>query len=291
MSKVWHTLPQQSQLQVDARSVVSLLEPAPDSMRAAQMLTFLNQVAQVQYLSLVRYDEHLTPLGKKITPTLLDGHTHTSLRTESKDNTTQQCFLIYRQRYYRNDQATDIAQKLHAQAHSHPSQVAALHYSRADVPNPAWRDEIYVRSQLTDRLSLFYTSPQGAAYAINMYRHENYGSFSASEIDSLLDGLTLLRQVHINALMYAVHQSESYEQQSGNLQLRYAHKLNQLAPYLSARESEVCVRIALGMSADGIAADLGIAASSVATLRKRAYAKLGQHHIYANRHRLTHLLS
>jgi DNA-binding NarL/FixJ family response regulator len=39
----------------------------------------------------------------------------------------------------------------------------------------------------------------------------------------------------------------------------------------------VCARIACGLSMDGIAADLGIAKSSVLTLRKRAYNKLALH--------------
>ena len=46
---------------------------------------------------------------------------------------------------------------------------------------------------------------------------------------------------------------------------------------LSSRERDVCARIACGLTADGIAADLDIAPSSVLTLRKRAYAKLGIH--------------
>ncbi|MCY1552274.1 Bacterial regulatory protein, luxR family [compost metagenome] len=53
--------------------------------------------------------------------------------------------------------------------------------------------------------------------------------------------------------------------------------LQRTAPQLSPREREVCARIVCGIGADGIATDLGIAASSVATLRKRAYLKLAIH--------------
>ena len=49
------------------------------------------------------------------------------------------------------------------------------------------------------------------------------------------------------------------------------------APRLSLRERQVCARIAVGLTADGIGADLGVAPSTVVTLRKRAYAKLGVH--------------
>lgn len=291
MSKVWHQLAHQDELQVTAKSVISLLEVMQTGLSAAQMLTFLNQVAQVQYLSLVRYDVELASVGKKIAPTLLDGHTYTERVGEPKDTTTQQCFSIYRQRYYRNDQATDIAQKLHGQAHLNPSHIAALHYSRSDVPNAAWRDEIYVRSRLTDRLSLFYTSAAGATYAINMYRHENYGNFSATEIDNLLGGVALIRKLHINALALAPYHSAPKISRTHNELSHYLLKLDQLAPELSNREKEVCIRIAMGMSADGIAVDLGVAPSSVATLRKRAYAKLARRDIYASRYQLTRWLS
>ncbi|WP_395322562.1 response regulator transcription factor [Variovorax sp. UC74_104] len=53
--------------------------------------------------------------------------------------------------------------------------------------------------------------------------------------------------------------------------------LQRTAPLLSPRERAVCARIACGIGIDGIAAELCIAASTVATLRKRAYAKLAIH--------------
>ena len=53
---------------------------------------------------------------------------------------------------------------------------------------------------------------------------------------------------------------------------------------LTDREQDVCARIVAGYSSEAIALDLGLAASSVATYRKRAYAKLGicsQHDLFA----------
>jgi len=44
---------------------------------------------------------------------------------------------------------------------------------------------------------------------------------------------------------------------------------------LSERERRVCLGILSGRKAEAIAADLGVAASTVITYRKRAYAKLG----------------
>lgn len=63
-----------------------------------------------------------------------------------------------------------------------------------------------------------------------------------------------------------------------------ARLLARRAPRLTERERAVCARIVAGYSGEAIALDLGVAASSVATYRKRAYAKLGicsQHALFA----------
>ncbi|HYF17536.1 MAG TPA: LuxR C-terminal-related transcriptional regulator, partial [Ramlibacter sp.] len=80
----------------------------------------------------------------------------------------------------------------------------------------------------------------------------------------------LLRQAHRTALC-------SGAPPDGDRASRIARAeatLRRKAPELSAREAAVCARIACGTSADGIAAELDVAPSTVVTLRKRAYAKL-----------------
>jgi DNA-binding CsgD family transcriptional regulator len=62
-------------------------------------------------------------------------------------------------------------------------------------------------------------------------------------------------------------------------------------PALSPREAEVVARIAHGLSADGIAAELDVAPSTVVTLRKRAYAKLAEAGLPADRLRLARWLA
>ncbi len=82
----------------------------------------------------------------------------------------------------------------------------------------------------------------------------------------------ILKRAHRNALFA---QLASPDAQTRVLNIERA--LQRTAPQLSAREREVCARIACGIGADGIASDLGIATSTVMTLRKRAYAKLAIH--------------
>jgi DNA-binding CsgD family transcriptional regulator len=291
MSQIWQINEPHAEQQVTVPSVISLLEASQSGAPAAEMLTFLNQLVQVQYLSLVRYEPETMASDSQLAPQLLGGHTHSDPQRGARDTTTQQCFSIYRQRYYRQDQATAIAKQLHTDTHRNPRAITALHYSRADVPVPAWRDEIYVRARLSDRFSFFYTPAQGKPHAVNLYRDENCGQFSATDINKLLGVAPLLRQVHVGVL-----QSTSNEPGIATLQANEAiehavNKLHTLAPELSDREKQVCARIAHGMTADGISADLGIATSSVATLRKRAYAKLAQRHIFSSRYQLTRWLA
>ena len=83
--------------------------------------------------------------------------------------------------------------------------------------------------------------------------------------------LSLLKQAHRSVLGSARRQQ--------SLDARVAHAASALArrlPELSARERAVCARIACGVSADGIAAELDVSPSTITTLRKRAYAKLAR---------------
>ena len=148
----------------------------------------------------------------------------------------------------------------------------ALQCSAQDIPHPDWRQEIYEREHLADRLTLVYAPAPRSAYSINLYRHQRMGRFAPQELERLLAISPLLRQVHHQALAASgatLDATQRVQQAEQRLALR--------APALSARERAVCARIACGISADGVAADLGVAASTVLTLRKRAYAKLGLH--------------
>ncbi|RYY80998.1 MAG: LuxR family transcriptional regulator, partial [Comamonadaceae bacterium] len=58
---------------------------------------------------------------------------------------------------------------------------------------------------------------------------------------------------------------------------RIRERLLDLAPELTTRELDVCVRLLQGMTQEGIAADLGLAFTTVKTYRNRAYARLGVH--------------
>ncbi|MBX9612361.1 MAG: helix-turn-helix transcriptional regulator [Burkholderiales bacterium] len=269
-------------------SAVSMLLAAPhDAAPAARMLAFLNAVAPVAYLSLVEYTADTQPGTRHaVVPRLAEGHA----RRPNGRNVTAECFAIYRRQYYQRDEATRIGAHLH-RVRAATASVTALHFGLRDIPLAAWRNEIYEREHLADRLSFLYAPLPGTAWAINLYRDDALGAFAPAELEKLLAVAPLLRQVHQNVLravppafgpVYASNQASSPVKRS-------LFAIQQIAPELSGRELAVCARIACGMSADGIAAELGVAPSTVVTLRKRAYTKLAAHGVYGGRLQLARL--
>ncbi|WP_279343767.1 helix-turn-helix transcriptional regulator [Variovorax terrae] len=263
-----------------ARSVAMLLDAPHDAAPAARMLDFLNQVAPVEYISLVAY----AGIDRGDAPTLVEGHAH-SAHTR---NVTAECFAIYRRQYWRSDAATRIAQHLRYEAGG-SAPVTALHFQPGDIPLASWRNEIYEREHLSDRLSFLYAPLPHTAYAINLYRDETLGGFQPAEIERLLAVAPLLRQAHRGALRLGAGTPVwEYFEPDVRIQ-RSLVAIKKRAPRLSPREAEVCARIACGLSADGIAAELDVAPSTVLTLRKRAYAKLAEAGLHGGRLALARL--
>ena len=259
-----------------ASAVATLLHACDDVAPAARLLEFLNEVVAVDFLSLVSHVCAAHSPG----PRLIEGHCH----AVGGRNVTAECFAIYRQRYWQSDQATRIAEHLQAER-AGASAVTVLHCLPDDIPVAGWRNEIYERERLAGRLTFLYTPQPGEAYSINLYRREPLGAFRSGEVERLLATAPLLRQVHRQVL--------ARSQSTGTLPVPIDGPIPEAERVfagmqcgLSPRELQVCARIACGITADGIAADLGIAPSTVVTLRKRAYAKLAGAGIIGSRWRL-----
>jgi len=263
MPRTWLVEAPSRQQLLPASAVAELLDAPHGGQPALRMLRCLNEVAPVDYLSLVAYDRP----SRGAAPILVEGHAR---REEARD-VTAECFAIYRQRYWRSDAATSIAGQLHGEAGAE-APVTALHFHPGDVPLAAWRQEIYEREQLCDRLSFLYAPRPQAVFAINLYRRAPHGPFRPGEVQRLLGLGPLLRQAHRAALQGqpAVSGSNSLAGRVDRAHLA----LKAIAPRLSLRELQVAARIACGTPVDGIAAELDIAPSTVVTLRRRAYAKL-----------------
>ena len=272
MSKTWLIdSPCTAQLPVNA--MAQLLDAAHSPSPTDSMLSFLNALMPVDYMTLVAYQ----PDRKQVAvPELLHGHSYTP---QTRD-VTGECFAQYRRQYWRSDDATRIAQRMH---HSAPSATLTAVQLRSEcVPATNWYKNIYEREHLADRRSFLYTVQPQQVFAINLYRSNMHGTFQPAELDRLLSVGPLLRHIHAGILQRAVAASKYKNSAADHIDSVQA-AIKNIADYLSNRELQVCARIACGISADGIAVDLDVSPSTVTTLRKRAYAKLADAGLYGGR--------
>lgn len=244
---------------LDLRAVSLLLDAPRDAAPARAMLHFLNALLPVEFISLVSHGDEA--------PAQIEGHAFHA----ATPNVTRDCFAQYRRHFYRFDDATRIARQMRVQTRESAA-MTVLHMRSPDIPDAGWRQQIYEREHLSERLALLYMPAPRTAFSINLYRSEAMGRFAPQEIECVLAVSPLLRQVHRN-LVGAGGVGPDMDTRIALARARIAA----LAIALSARELDVAARIACGLTADGIAADLDIAPSSVVTLRKRAYLKLGIH--------------
>jgi DNA-binding CsgD family transcriptional regulator len=243
--------------QLDLGTVAALLDAARPAAPALALLAVLQRTAGADFLSLMQYDDG--------TPTLVDSLS----RSPEAAHVTVDCFALYRRHFYGLDAMTPLAGRLRSETRP-DAPLIALRQGIQDVPNAAWRETIYDRAQLCDRLTLLYAPAPRTAFAINLYRSSASGGYGPEELERVLDVAPLVRSVHRNALGAAAQQVGTPARVALAEQA-----LAERAARLSLRERQVCARIAVGLTADGIGADLGVAPSTVVTLRKRAYAKLG----------------
>ena len=173
---------------------------------------------------------------------------------------------------YRHDQLLDTMRRRAGAGEESP---AIVHLRRTDIADAAYGEQLWDRFGLVDRLSALALL-DGHWTALNVYRDATAGAFAARDARRFagLAGLLLaLLRRHLAALRPAA---------AGGTVARVppeaaAALLEQLPVRLSPREREVCALTLAGHTREGIGLALGIAASSVATLRERAYRKLQIH--------------
>lgn len=271
MSPIWELPDPHADAALPSRAVAALLDVALSPSSADALLRAVQTVVPVDYLSLVRL--------QRDRPELVEG----SASRPQDRAVVAQCFGIYRRHYYRRDAILPLAHQLTGR----PGREGVALHCRADqLPDAGWRADIYERERLTDRFTLMHAPAPGQVQVIHLYRGERQGRFLPQEVERLLGLAPLLRQAHAAAWRARVVLAD----RASRVQDGERH-LQRLAPSLSPRERAVCARIALGLSADGIAADLDVAPSTVVTLRKRAYLKLAEAGLPSQRLGLARLLN
>jgi len=133
----------------------------------------------------------------------------------------------------------------------------------ADIESPSYRRACYDRTGIADRCS--FVRAQGSPLSVSLYRRRGAQAFSDRERDRIVTMMPIL--------VAAVdrHAAATAPVTIDDVQRMLARRF----PALTQRESEVAARVRVGLSARRIAAELGIAETTVISHRKNAYARLG----------------
>ncbi|MFS2092887.1 LuxR C-terminal-related transcriptional regulator [Pseudomonas sp. Pseusp11] len=166
------------------------------------------------------------------------------------------CGQAYIERYYCHD---PLFEPLRAA----PGRIG--HLLAQDIRFMPYREAIYPRHGISERLSSVYLDEQERPVLFSLYRHRDQGFFTDRELqmcEALNPALLQLLRGHL--ALIGLNRAADYRQQ-----------LLQHCSGLTKQELEVCSRLLRGMNHAGIAADLGIKESTVKTYRNRAFERLG----------------
>jgi DNA-binding CsgD family transcriptional regulator len=185
-------------------------------------------------------------------------------------DTTRDCWQAYLSGPYLSDRTL-------VRDSSGEAQTLLCHITAAEVPGEH-RARVYEAHGVAERVSVVQQAG-GTLFAVNFYRHEHQRPFSQAHLgnfESLAPALLALTQKHITLAAPANPANPAGQAPASAL----AHWRMQLArqhPALTPRELDVCARLLLGMTQEGIACDLGLGLPTVKTYRNRAFGRLGIH--------------
>jgi DNA-binding CsgD family transcriptional regulator len=148
-----------------------------------------------------------------------------------------------------------------------------------DIRDPQYRDRLYRRFGLQERLSAI-RNVHGTWFVCNVYRSVGSGSFTGADLDALAHlGPLLVSCTARHAALAApamLNRPAAGGPAAGAAARDYLEGLlGSVESRLTRRERQVCALALADHTVAEIAATLGIGRSTVATLRRRAYAKLG----------------
>lgn len=149
-----------------------------------------------------------------------------------------------------------------------PAGQVVVHNRRAaEVRNPSYRHECYDKPGITERLTIGSGTDDGWR-TLHLYRKHRSPAFTDADVRRALRAAACI----LTALPAPRAAGEA---NGGKRRLPwFRERLHGLPAQLTGREVEVCARALIGMTVEGTALDLGIAPTSVATYRKRAYQRL-----------------
>lgn len=223
------------------------------------LLGTLNQLSRIDHVGLFAFNDRLAPL-------YVAGHSKTRIGITDEANADYQAGG-----YFQHDPNRRIVG-------ARPTDNQGILFTRQrveDIIDPDYRAKIYERYDLAERVSLI-DQRNGRWFTINLYRDRPTGAFSNEDVERLQRHAVTIAA--ITAKHLSLHPPADWTSATRppveDLETKIGRLTSDGGAKLSAREIQVCARAVLGLTGEGIALDLGVKQSTVATLRKRAYAKL-----------------
>lgn len=215
------------------------------------LLQVLGDLCEVNHLSVVHLEDQ-------------DRVTYILSANDETLNITPEMQQLYLTIYHRLDPNNEFLQ-----AFDHDGQVISRRLRQQDISDQGYRRLWYDKMGIVDRLSILVRADKGL-YCLNLFRNKTpFPDDSIETFDAMAPLLASLVVKHAR-LAGALSSFMTRDAQIEMLIMR----LNKVDASLSQREKEVCARVLLGMSSDGIALDIGVKLQSVLTYRKRAYSRL-----------------
>ena len=197
----------------------------------------------------------------------------TAVSTDGTDATRRQSARYIGEQFWRRDPALHNAWD---QGRDRPT---LIRFDPQELEDHLFRDEMYAPADIRDRV-LLCGRRLDAVFGISILRSRRTGAFSEHDVTALEHmgrSLISLSAKHSD-LIDAADQGRAALSSITTIERR----MREAGFDLSPRELQVAARILFGMTAIGIALDLGIKKESVVTYRKRGYMRLN----IATRHEL-----
>lgn len=236
-------------------TLIDLVASVGEARFASRAFTFVCSRVAVDHLSLFAFDTALVP---RLAGAASRGRGKTAMRAGR---------VYERALLHRFDPSSERVRSGGAD-----TDVMLFRLAASDIREAAYRSGIYRRFGIIERVSMI-RCVLGRWLLVNVYRDRASGKFDGADMLHLTEMAPLLVACAGKHLM--LRESMPAAQGSRASAASFEALLQSLDTRLSVRERQVCAHALAGVTVPGIALVLGVRESTVATLRRRAYAKLG----------------
>lgn len=143
-----------------------------------------------------------------------------------------------------------------------------------DFDDPTYRREFYEKPNILEEIALSADLGRGGRVYASFYREQGRPRFSDDDLAALQAGAPVTLQVLAKQAEISAGTPRAQPPSRAERYRRVKEAILDDNGLLTPREAEVCTGIILGYTVLGLSLNMGISVNTVATHRKRAYAKL-----------------